>query len=101
MFKTFRIVCCIIAAAFVAAVMPVGTLISWTAAIICAMCAFLFFGLTLIFKQKQEEKEAPPPSPQGDFFNPVQKQDGAEPPLNEDGSGADGAKSSGADSANN
>ena len=34
---------------------------------------FLFFGLTLIFKQKQETDEENFQKPQGDFFNPAQK----------------------------
>lgn len=74
MFKNLRIASAIVAAAFVAAVMPVGTIVSWTAAIICAMCAFLFFGLTLIFKQLQESAEQNKENanrPHGDFFNPA------------------------------
>ncbi len=74
MFKNLRIASAIVAAAFVAAVMPVGTIVSWTAAIICAMCAFLFFGLTLVFKQMQESAEQNKENanrPQGDFFNPA------------------------------
>ena len=75
MFKNLRIACSIIAATFVAAVMPVGTLVSWRAAIICALCAFLFFGLTLIFKQKQKEKEEKTAPPKGDFLHPVNQTD--------------------------
>ena len=56
--KTLRIVFTVISAIFIALVIPVGALHSWTAAILCAMGAFLFFGLMLLCKQKQEETEA-------------------------------------------
>ena len=74
MFKNLRIASAIVAAAFVAAVMPVGTIVNWTAAIICAMCACLFFGLTLVFKQMQESAKQNKENanrPHGDFFNPA------------------------------
>lgn len=55
--KTLRIVFTVISAIFIALVIPVGALHSWTAAILCAMGAFLFFGLMLLCKQKQEEDD--------------------------------------------
>ena len=55
--KTLRIVFTVISAIFIALVIPVGALHSWTAAILCAMGAFLFFELMLLCKQKQEEDD--------------------------------------------
>ena len=52
-----RIVFTVISATSIALVIPVGALHSWTAAILCAMGAFLFFGLMLLCKQKQEEDD--------------------------------------------
>lgn len=56
--KTLRIIFTVISAIFVASVIPVGAIYSWLAAGICAVGAFLFFGLMLLCKQKQEEDEA-------------------------------------------
>ena len=56
--KTLRIIFTVISAIFVASVIPVGAIYSWLAAGICAVGAFLFFGLMLLCKQKQEEIEA-------------------------------------------
>ena len=63
MYKILRMIFSIVSAVFVAAVFPVGALVNWSAAIVCALAAFLFFGLTLLCKQKQEAEEsklAPP-----------------------------------------
>ena len=56
--KTLRIIFTVISAIFVASVIPVGAIYSWLAAGVCAVGAFLFFGLMLLCKQKQEEDEA-------------------------------------------
>ena len=56
--KTLRIIFTVISAIFVASVIPVGAMYSWLAAGVCAVGAFLFFGLMLLCKQKQEETEA-------------------------------------------
>ena len=56
--KTLRIIFTVISAIFVASVIPVGAIYSWLAAGVCAVGAFLFFGLMLLCKQKQEEIEA-------------------------------------------
>ncbi len=55
--KTLRILFTLIAAVFVALVIPLGALVSWGMAGICVLGAFLFFGLMLLCKQKQEEEE--------------------------------------------
>lgn len=56
--KTLRIIFTVISAIFVASVIPVGAMYSWLAAGVCAVGAFLFFGLMLLCKQKQEETKA-------------------------------------------
>lgn len=56
--KTLRIIFTVISAIFVTSVIPVGAIYSWLAAGVCAVGAFLFFGLMLLCKQKQEEIEA-------------------------------------------
>lgn len=58
--KTLRIIFTVIAAVFVALVIPIGALVSWTAAGICVLGGFLFFGLMLLCKQRQEENEKSP-----------------------------------------
>lgn len=58
--KILRIAFTIVSAIFIAAVIPVGALYSWTAAIVCGIGAFLFFGLMLLCKQRQEENERLP-----------------------------------------
>lgn len=55
--KRLRILFTIIAALFVAAVLPVGAVLSWAWAGACGLLAFLFYGLMLLCKQKQEEAE--------------------------------------------
>jgi len=55
--KTLRIIFTIVSAIFIACVIPVGALVSWTWAIICAMGAILFFGLMMLCKQSQEEHD--------------------------------------------
>ena len=52
-----RVTCTIISAIFLAAVIPVGAIVSWLWAGVCALLAFLFYGLMLLFKQKQESLE--------------------------------------------
>lgn len=58
MYKILRMIFSIVSAVCVAAVFPVGALVNWSAAIVCALAAFLFFGLTLLCKQKQETEES-------------------------------------------
>ena len=55
--KTLRIIFTLIAAVFAALVIPLGALLSWAWAGLCGLGAFLFFGLMLLCKQKQEEEE--------------------------------------------
>lgn len=55
--KTLRIIFTAVSAVFIASVIPLGAIVSWTWAGICILGAFLFFGLMLFCKQKQEENE--------------------------------------------
>lgn len=55
--KELRIIFTVVAAFFVAAVLPVGAICSWAWAGVCGLLAFLFYGLMLLCKQKQEERE--------------------------------------------
>lgn len=55
--KNLRIAFTFVSAVFIAAVIPLGALYSWTYAGICAVGAFLFYGLMLLCKQKQEEND--------------------------------------------
>ena len=55
--KTLRIIFTLIAAVFAALVIPLGALLSWAWAGLCGLGAFLFFGLMLLCKQKQEEND--------------------------------------------
>ena len=52
-----RVTCTIISTIFLAAVIPVGAIVSWLWAGVCGLLAFLFYGLMLLFKQKQESLE--------------------------------------------
>ena len=67
-----RITFTILSALCVAAIIPVGAIVSWTAAIFCMLGAFLFFGLMMICKLSTggatptEQKNTG-----GDFFNPA------------------------------
>lgn len=55
--KTLRILFTVISAVFIALVLPLGALLSWSWAGLCVIGALLFFGLMLLCKQKQEENE--------------------------------------------
>ncbi|MBQ8885588.1 MAG: hypothetical protein IJY62_04400 [Clostridia bacterium] len=55
--KTLRIICTLISAVFIAAVIPVGALVNWGWAGVSAVLAFLFYGLMMLAKMKQEENE--------------------------------------------
>ena len=55
--KNLRIIFTVITALFVAAVIPLGALYSWAWAGLCVIGGFLFFGLMLLCKQKQEEND--------------------------------------------
>ena len=69
-----RILFTVLAARCGAALIPVGAIVSWTAAIFCALGGFLFFGLMLICKQKTDETaNSAPQEPQADFFHPATK----------------------------
>ena len=69
-----RILFTVLAALCVAALIPVGTIVSWTAAIFCALGGFLFFGLMLICKQKTDEtNSSATQEPQADFFHPAEQ----------------------------
>ena len=82
MYLKLRVISSILSAIFVAAVIPVG-IFNWSYAIICALAAFVLFGLTLIFKQKQLEKEQND-EPQPDFLSPIEKmKDTTNSPIND------------------
>ena len=84
MYLKLRVISSILSAIFVAAIVPVG-IFNWTYAIICALAAFILFGLTLIFKQKQLENENVNDEPQPDFFTPLKKTDeSASSPKNDE-----------------
>ena len=55
--KNLRIICTIISALFIAAVLPIGAILSWVWAGVCAVGAFIFYFFMLFCKQKQEETE--------------------------------------------
>lgn len=55
--KTLRIIFTLISAVFIAAVIPVGALVSWAWAGVAALLAFLFYGCMMLAKMKQEENE--------------------------------------------
>ena len=74
MYLKLRVFFTILAAVFIAAVVPVG-IFSWTVAIMCALAAFICFGLMLIFKQKQQEQENADAPLAPDFFSPLPKMD--------------------------
>ncbi len=57
MYKHLRIIFTILSAICIAAVIPVGALLGWSAAIYCALGALLFFLVMMICKQKQISSE--------------------------------------------
>ena len=57
MYKTLRILFTILSAVCIAVVIPVGAFGGWVWAIGCALFAVLFFGLMLLCKQSQQQKE--------------------------------------------
>lgn len=79
MFKTLRIICCVICALILAAAVFIfiytepGMLWGTVSLVVAAA----FFGLMMLFKnlqEKQERRENPPP-PEGDFITgPVKKE---------------------------
>lgn len=74
MYLKLRVFFTILAAIFIAAIVPVG-IFNWTIAIMCALAAFICFGLMLIFKQKQQEQERADAPSTPDFFSPQPKID--------------------------
>ena len=57
MFLTLQIVFTVLSALCVAAVIPVGALVGWAWAGACGLIALLFFGLTLLCKQSNAQRE--------------------------------------------
>ena len=53
--KQLRVLCTIISALFLAAVLPIAAIWGWTFALCSIVGAGFFYLLMLLFKQKQEE----------------------------------------------
>ena len=70
MFKTLRIICCIIAALIVAASVFIFVYANMVWGFVSILVAAVFFGLMIFFKSKQEAEELKknPPPPVGDFI---------------------------------
>lgn len=71
MYKRLRILCTVLSAIFLAAILPASSIFDWLGFIVCAAGAALFFLLMLFFKQSQENQESPStPKSSNDFFHP-------------------------------
>lgn len=70
MFKTLRIICCIIAALIIAASVFIFVYAGMIWGFASLMFAAGFFALMMYFKGKQEaeERKQNPPAPKGDFI---------------------------------
>lgn len=70
MFKTLRIICCIIAALIVAASVFIFVYAGLIWGFVSVLVAAVFFALMIFFKSRQEaeENEKNPPPPVGDFI---------------------------------
>ncbi|MBO5327551.1 MAG: hypothetical protein J6B04_00090 [Clostridia bacterium] len=70
MFKIFRIICCVICAALLAAIVFIFIYAGWQWGVLTLIIAAAFFGLTVLFKnlQEKEEQKLNPPPPVGDFI---------------------------------
>ena len=70
MFKTLRIICCVICALILAAAIFIFIYCGMIWGFVSLLCAAGFFGLRLLFKAKQEaaERKKNPPPPVGDFI---------------------------------
>ncbi len=77
MFKTLRIICCVICALILAATVFIFVYLGMIWGFVSLAAAAIFFGLMLFFKgkQEQEERKQNPPSPQGDFITGKVPQD--------------------------
>lgn len=78
MYKTFRIIFCILAVLIAAAAIFIFVYLGWMWGIISVLGAAVCAALMIIFKQLQEkqEKKKNPPQPQGDFITgKVEKKD--------------------------
>ncbi|MBE5753676.1 MAG: hypothetical protein E7343_06425 [Clostridiales bacterium] len=73
MFKTLRILFTLLSALCVAIVLPVGTFLGLTYALICVALAFVFFVLMLYFKGKHEETLTENQTPTVDFLDSPSK----------------------------
>ena len=77
MFKTLRIICCVICALIIAAAVFIFAHLGVLWGIVSLVAAAAFFGLMMLFKSLQEKKERSdnPPPPEGDFITgPVKKE---------------------------
>ena len=70
MYKTLRIIFCILAALLAAAAVFVFIYAGWKWGLMAVLAAFVCGALMVTFKQMQEreEKKANPPAPEGDFI---------------------------------
>lgn len=84
MFKILRIVFTVLSAICVLPVIFLGVFADLTWAIICALGAVLFFLIAACFKKLQEKQENSPEEPQGDFFNPLPKEDNADEEMKDE-----------------
>jgi hypothetical protein len=76
MYKTLRIICCIISALTLAACVFIFIYLGFIWGIVSLFVAAAFFGLMLLFKnlQEQQEQKLNPSAPKGDFITgPVAK----------------------------
>ncbi len=70
MFKTLRIICCIICALIIAAAIFIFVYLGYFWGFMSLIGAAAFFGLTLLFKhlQEAEEEKLHPTPPKGDYI---------------------------------
>ncbi len=76
MYLKLQIIFTILSAICVAVVIPIGAFFGWMYAGICALFAFLFFGLMKACKRINEPVSTnQPPSDEPSFFNPQKDQE--------------------------
>ncbi|MBE7088963.1 MAG: hypothetical protein E7370_05580 [Clostridiales bacterium] len=76
MYKNLRIICSVISAVIVAAAIFVFIYAGWLWGIVSVIAALAFFGLTVLFKNLQEQEENKTnPSAHGDFITGKVKKD--------------------------
>ena len=70
MFKTLRVICCVICALILAAAIFIFIYCDMIWGFVSLLGAAVFFGLMMLFKAKQEaeERKKNPPPPVGDFI---------------------------------